>query len=315
MNKKWFFVFITIILLLFGFVFIMLLAAKSRELAKEETTTKKEPADTIQQNTIEYISDTTATVFANEHFYLYHHRNSIHSPFGYPADSDTTDDYILEKPQFIISYCSKKNVPNWVAWQLNASWVGNEDRFSGNFISDTTLPPQFYRVKHSDYTNSGFDRGHLVRSKERTRNSEDNRATFLLTNIVPQTPDLNRGVWLRFEDYYLNKALKENKNMYIVSGGFFKTNETLLNKGIVAIPDSCFKIVLFTPKEKIEEISGRNDFEIVAIAMPNIQGIRNDNWQKYITTVDKIEHSTGYDFFILLPDSIENHLESLLYRQ
>ncbi len=310
MNKKWLFVFIILILLFTGFVFIMFLAAKSREFAKEETAIKNEYADTIQQNIPEYISDTTATVLTNEHFYQYHNRNSIHNPFGYPADSDTTDDYVLEKPQFTISYCSKKNVPNWVAWQLNASWVGNEDRFDGKFIADNTLPASFYKVKHSDYTNSGFDRGHLVRSKERTRNSEDNKATFLLTNVIPQTADLNRGVWLRFEDYYLNKALKENKNMYIVAGGIFKSNKTLLNKGLVAIPDSCFKIVAFTPKTSIQTISAIEDFEMVAIAMPNVKGIKNDNWQKYITTIDKIEHSTGYDFFILLPDSIENYWES-----
>lgn len=310
-NKKWLFVFLLIAFLFIGFVFIMLVAARSRELAKKETT-KNAPTDTIQHNTTKYINDTSITVLANGHFYQYHYRNSIHCPFGCPYDSDTTDDYILEKPQFTISYCSKKNVANWVAWQLNASWVGNEDRFDGKFISDNTLPASFYKVKHSDYINSGYDRGHLVRSKERTRNGEDNRATFLLTNIVPQTPDLNRGVWLRFEDYYLNKALKENKNMFIVSGGIFRSNKTLKNKGIVAIPDSCYKIVLFTLKEKIEEISNRNDFEIVAISMPNIQGIRNDNWQKYITTVDKIEYSTGYDFFMLLPDSIENYLESRL---
>lgn len=168
-------------------------------------------------NEIVYESTSTASDFT----YLYTSRSSIHNPFGYPQDNDTLNDFIIEKPQYVVSYCGEKNLPNWVAWQLNAEWVGEAPRKSGRFLIEPNLSEEFYRVTHDDYTNSGYDRGHLVRSKERTKTVEDNVSTFEMGNIIPQTPDLNRGVWLRFEDYYLNKAMNEGKNMYIVAGEFF----------------------------------------------------------------------------------------------
>lgn len=228
--------------------------------------------------------------------YLYNHRSSIHLPFGYPQDSDTLDDYIIEKPQYVLSYCNKKNLPNWVAWELNSSWVGDTPRKKGRFLVESNLPKSFYRVTHNDYTNSGYDRGHLVRSKERTRTIEDNESTFEMGNVIPQTPDLNRGVWLKFENYCMDKAIKENKNMYIIAGGFFYDTLTLKSRGKVIIPDSCFKIVVFSEalNPRIEDI---NKLETISVAMPNISGVRGDNWRVYETTVAKIENSTGYYFF------------------
>ncbi len=313
MSKK---LFLAIVLFVIIIVIALLLMLQINQGIKHASSQPTSNTAAMHSDSTHQFSVSDTANLPNEYFYLYHHRQSIHSPFGFPADADTSDDFILKKHQYILSYCPNKNVANWVAWELNHTWVGDENRYNGRFISDTTLPVEFYRVTHNDYTNSGFDRGHIVRSKERTTNSEDNKATFLLTNIIPQTPDLNRGVWLRFEDYYLKKAVDENKNMYIVSGGIFKSDTTLLGKGKVAIPDSCFKIVLFTEKKSLEEISSLHDFEIVAVSMPNVQGIRNHDWRNYVTTVNQIEASTGYDFLILLPDSIEDALEErILERQ
>jgi len=246
--------------------------------------------------------------------FLHSYRCIVHSPFGFAFDNDTVDDFVLERRQYVLSYCGQKNVANWVAWQLNPSWLGSESRFGGNFITDTSLPDHFYRVTHQTYTNSGFDRGHIVRSKERTLNAEDNRTTFLLTNILPKTPDLNRGVWLRFEDYYLSKVENQGLNMYVVSGGIFSENfETLNNEGNVAIPDSCYKIVLITHHKELNPEIMIRDFKAIAVAMPNIQGIRRTPWREFATTISAIEKSTGYVFFGLLPDSISNVIKNFRY--
>ena len=274
-----------------------------------EKATEKEPINDDADS--EDASMNTSSTISNDSIYPYYHYGLEHHAFGYPFDGDTTDDYILIKPQFKLSYCSQKNVANWVAWELNDTWVGPQERYSGRFITDTALPSHFTRISHDDYTRSGFDRGHLVRSKERTRNEEDNRATFLLTNILPQTPDLNRGVWLRFEDYCLQKATQENKNMYLIAGGIFTTDSTLRGEGKVAIPDSCYKIVVFWPKG-LDFRKATRQLEVVAVNMPNIQGVRNHTWQQYATTVRKIEKSTGYDFLALLPDSVEQYVETRL---
>jgi endonuclease G len=110
------------------------------------------------------------------------------------------DNYLMVKPQYVLSYNSKTNTANWVSWQLNRSWIGTADR-QDNFRPDGTLPAAWYKVRPNDYTGSGYDRGHIAPSADRTRNEADNSATFLMSNMMPQVPELNRGVWGDLEEY------------------------------------------------------------------------------------------------------------------
>jgi endonuclease G len=240
--------------------------------------------------------------------------NAVHAPWGYPIDSDKSDDYIIERNQYILSYNPKLNVPNWVAWQLNATWYGDVPRKSGKFITDTTLPATFQKITHDDYTKSGYDRGHMVRSEERTASEEDNRSTFYMTNILPQTPTLNQQTWLSLE-YECERLCKvEGKELYIIAGGVFSNQPKRLN-GKVAVPDSCWKIIAVLEKgQKPKDIT--KSTKIIAVMMNNGVYDRSTNsWTSYITTIDSIEKSTGYDIMHLLPDSIEDMLEQKKYSQ
>ncbi len=235
--------------------------------------------------------------------------NSVHVALGVPIDNDSTDDYYIIRYQYVISYNHNKNTCNWVAWNLNADWYGDAERFSGNFKKDTALPTGWYQVKHDDYTNSGYDRGHMVRSEERTKNDSDNLSTFFTTNILPQRPDLNRGVWLDLEYHCEDLCKKENKELYIVAGGIFHSDSTLMGKGIVPVPDSCFKIIVVLSKgQGVKNVSTTT--EVIAVVMPNIDGIMKDDWEKYKTTVRRIENSTGYDFLTSISKEIQNVIEN-----
>jgi endonuclease G len=231
---------------------------------------------------------------------------SVHTTLGVPCDADTSDDYIILRPQYVLSYNKNRNVANWVAWELNADWFGTISRHTGSFITDTSLPEGYYRVKHSDYTLSGYDRGHMVMSEERTKTEEDNMSTFILTNVIPQTPDLNRGVWLNFENYCNRLCLESNKELFIYAGGIFHTNTTI-GKG-VAVPDSCFKIIVI-----LERGQGLKDVTVntpvIAVVMPNISGVRSDTWDMYKTTEKRIEASTGYNFLSAVPETIQNVID------
>jgi len=219
--------------------------------------------------------------------------NSPHLTLGLPIDADPTDDYILVRYQYVLSYNKDLNVCNWVSWELNSNWYGDVSRYSGNFLQDPLLPDGYYRVKHADYTNSGFDRGHMVRSEERTATEEDNRSTFYMTNILPQTPDLNQGVWLNLEYHMENLCKKENKLLFVISGGIFHSKRKINN--IVTIPDSCFKIVIILEKgQTLKDITEQTP--VIAVVMPNIAGVRRDSWEIYRTTISRIESSTGYSF-------------------
>lgn len=260
----------------------------------ESTTVEAKPVNT----------DTTNT---NNSIYTW--AKSVHTSLGIPFDRDTTDDYLIIRPQYVVSYSNRLGQPNWVASELNASWYGDVERYEGDFITDKSLPASFYKVKDGDYTNSGYDRGHLVRSEERTATVDDNKSTFLMSNIIPQTADLNRGVWLKLEYECERLCKEENKELFVVAGGIFHTNKSLNDAYKVVIPDSCFKIIVVLDKgQTLANVTSST--KVIAVVMPNIAGIRNDAYSKYLTTVDRIEASTGYDFLNEISDSVEESIES-----
>ena len=233
-----------------------------------------------------------------------------HVEFGTPRDRTPADDHLMEKRQYVLSYNPRRNVANWVSWNLNRTHFGDEPR-SPAFMADSALPARFTRVVSSDYTGSGYSRGHMVRSEERTATPEDNAATFLLTNILPQTQDLNGGPWLGLERHLQEQAQREGREIYVISGGIFPAQpQTLGGRGKVAIPTSTWKIAVLLPFGRgLADVKTARDLRVIAVDMPNVDGIATRPWRDYLTTVDALEQATGYDFLDKLPDAIEAEVE------
>jgi endonuclease G, mitochondrial len=239
------------------------------------------------------------------------HSESIHLELGIPLDNNASNDYLIIRPQYALSYNSELNVPNWVAWNLHRGWFGDVPRF-GNFIQDTSLPAEFYRVKHGDYTGSGYDRGHMVRSEERTATAEDNKSTFLLTNIMPQTPTLNQQTWLSLEFECERLCKDQNKELFIVAGGLFGANPKRLNT-VVSVPDSYWKIVVILDSgQRVSDITPAT--KVIAVMMKNeVYTSGTTDWKLYTTTVNAIEEKTGYNFLSDVPMDMQEMLESRNY--
>jgi endonuclease G len=129
---------------------------------------------------------------------------SVHLTLGNPSGATTSTsnptNYLMLKPQFALSYHRDRGEPNWVSWHLSSDWLGSTPR-QDNFRADTTLPSGWYRVQGTDYSGSGYDRGHMCPSADRTLTIADNSATFLMTNMIPQAPDNNQGPWANLESY------------------------------------------------------------------------------------------------------------------
>ncbi len=234
-----------------------------------------------------------------------------HLEFGTPTDGTPGNELILSKPQFALSYSRTRGGPNWVSWNLNATHFGGAERCNC-FEADTQLPDSIYRVVTSDYTGSGYSRGHMVMSEQRTASDAENAATFKLTNILPQIQDMNGGPWLKFEIHNNDQARISNKEVYVIAGGIYSANPaTLNNAGKVQIPTHTWKIVVIVDRgEGLKDIFTTADLQVIAVNMPNVAGIQNLPWVAYRTTVDAIEAATGYDFLSALPDAIENAVEA-----
>ncbi|HEX8903303.1 MAG TPA: DNA/RNA non-specific endonuclease, partial [Longimicrobiaceae bacterium] len=202
--------------------------------------------------------------------------------------------------------------PNWVSWDLNKTHYGDAPR-STSFSSDASLPSSCYHVVTSDYTNSGYDRGHQVRSEERTWSTDDNKSTFLMTNIVPQTHDLNAGPWLDLEYYLQDLAQNQNKEIYVISGPIGNSG-TLNGAGKVQIPTYNYKIAVIMPYgQGLANVTSTSSIQVLAVKMPNTTGILSAPWTNYKTTVDALESTTGYNFLDKLPDTIESYWEARTY--
>lgn len=233
--------------------------------------------------------------------------SEIHLKLGNPsratADPENPTNFLIEKPEFVLSYNSQTGTANWVSWQLNSSWLGTVKR-QNNLRPDPSLPPGWYQVKPNDYRGTGYDRGHLVPSGDRTKNLDQNSTTFLMTNIIPQAPALNRGIWSDLEQD-CRELLEKGKELYIITGGEGKLKT--IAKGKVTVPAWNWKIIVILdkPNQKITE-----NTRIIAVRIPNSNSLKN-NWQDYRVSVDEIETHTGLDFLTNIPKNIQDKLESL----
>ncbi len=234
------------------------------------------------------------------------------NPSKATTDPTNTDNYLLLKPQYVLSYNRSRNIANWASWQLNKSWMGDAKR-KDQFRPDPDLPKGWYQVVTKDYSGSGFDRGHLVNSEDRTKNDVDNAATFLLTNIIPQSPDNNRGVWEELESYS-RKLARDGKELYIIAGGNgiggegSNGNVSQL-KGKATVPSTLWKVILVldAPSKGLAGVNSNS--RTIAVIMPNKQG-RNGKWTDFCATVDDVQKLTGYDFFSNVPPEIQKQIES-----
>jgi endonuclease G len=166
------------------------------------------------------------------------------NPSGAVASTSYPSNYLMQKNQFALSYNKSKAEPNWVSWHLGPLDLGSAPR-SDSFHADTTLPSGWYQVVTGDYTNSGYDRGHNCPSADRTDTSTNNYATFLMTNIVPQTPDNNQGPWAALEDY-CRSLVSAGNQLAIISVPNGNSGSTIAG-GKIAVPSYMSKVIVVFP--------------------------------------------------------------------
>ena len=214
------------------------------------------------------------------------------NPSNATPDVNNPTNYLMQKPQYSLSYHRDNGTPNWVAWRLDTSWLGSASR-QDDFRPDPALPAGWYQVTPEDYTGSGYDRGHMTPSGDRTRSVPDNSATFLMTNILPQTPQNNQRAWNEFENYCRSLAQTGNE-LYIISGGHGSIGR--IGNGRVNVPAVTWKVVLVLPNGDNDLQRVNKNTRTIAIIVPNDNTVTLD-WRQYRTSVRRVEYLTGYDFF------------------
>lgn len=233
------------------------------------------------------------------------------NPSGATSEPSNRNNFLMEKRYFALSYNNQTGTPNWVSWHLSSDYLGEAER-KNNFDADASLPRGFRKIEHKDYTGSGFDRGHMCPHSDRAADLEMSYATFVMTNIVPQSHENNAGAWESLEIYSRWLASEKDQDLFIVSGPIGKGGEgkegyreTIAN-GAVTVPNKVFKVILAVNRldesDPLAWVNART--RLIAVIMPNDRKVDQRNWGKYRVSVKAVEQATGLKFFDKVPAAV-----------
>jgi endonuclease G len=199
---------------------------------------------------------------------------------------------------YTVSYSVPDKEAEWVSYMLTRERALSEKvTRKNNFRKDPQISKSA-SANPNDYKKTGYDRGHLAPAGDMRFDSVAMSESFYLTNISPQLPDFNRGIWQRVEQQVRNWAV-DYDTIYIATGGVLKDPMGKLGESKITIPKYFYKVVLDYKN---------GETKAIAFLLPNMQG--GKKLRQYTVTIDSVEKMTGIDFFPGLPDNIENRVES-----
>ncbi len=208
----------------------------------------------------------------------------------------TENDMIIYHTAFTLSYNEQHEQADWVAYELTEYEVNGIIPRSNNFRIDKNIITDSATLQ--DYKGSGYDRGHLAPAGDMKWSNISMSESFFMSNISPQKPGFNRGIWKKLEEQIRVWAL-ENKNLYISTGGILKNNLPSIGINNVTIPNYYYKVILDYTEPEVKGIG---------FILPNKKS--NYPIKHFAVSIDEVENITGINFFHSLPDSIEESIES-----
>ena len=228
---------------------------------------------------------------------------ALGNPSNSIADINQPDNFLVAHRGYALSYNRSRGAANWVAWHLEKADIGDVERTNA-FAPDIVLSADWW-IKPFDYAGSGYDRGHMCPSKDRSATEEDNRETFFMSNMQPQTPKLNQKTWKYLEDYTRETVGKDNE-AYIYAG-CYGSKGTIRSK--ITIPERCFKVIVVMAQGTDDLKRVDENTRVIAVDLPNDETV-SVRWRTYLTTVDAIEEKTGLDFLSNVKKKIQKQIES-----
>lgn len=216
-----------------------------------------------------------------------------------PKPLNRTDEKTLVHEGYTCSFNTSRLTPTYVAWCLTRERVNGKVKRTNFFDVDPSVESR-YQVRHSDYSGTRFDRGHMCPAADNQHSQKAMVECFYMTNMCPQRHALNSGAWNDLEIQCRSWARNYGK-VYICSGPIYdkKPYQTIGNRRScrIAVPDRFFKVVLMVGRQT----------KAIGFIYPN--GSANKEMRSYAVSVDKVEQVTGLNFFYQLDDKIENQIE------
>ncbi len=208
----------------------------------------------------------------------------------------SSQDQIIRHFAYTLKYNEEYEQASWVAYQLTRENLNGSVTRTDNFRDDPAVTTGSASL--NDYKGSGYDRGHLAPAADMTRSKEAMSESFFLSNMSPQNPSFNRGIWSTLESYVRTWAA-ENDAIYVITGPVLAPGLQTIGPNEVGVPKYFYKVIL-------------DDKEPVLKGIGFILANQSSSapLQSFAVSIDSVESITGIDFFPGLPDSLEKALES-----
>ena len=209
-----------------------------------------------------------------------------------------TSEKIISHTGYTLAYNEKYKQANWVAYELTKEETNKIVERSNKFISDPKV--RSVNAFDKDYKASGYDRGHLAPAGDMGWSATSMIESFYYSNMSPQLPGFNRGIWKKLEELVRTWAI-ENKAVYVVTGPVLAKGLPTIGYNKIAVPNYYYKVILDYQKPNIKGIG---------FILPNESS--KSLLQNYAVSIDSVEKVTGVDFFYLLKDQEEDLIEKEL---
>lgn len=205
--------------------------------------------------------------------------------------------HLVKHTYYTVSFVDKYKQAEWVAYKLSDTMITNESERSNKFKPDPLI--ETGTAVDNDYKGTGYDKGHLCPAADMSWNQDAMNETFYFSNISPQIPGFNRGIWKKLEEKVREWARKE-KTLYIVTGGLLNDSlNTIGVKNTISVPNLFYKVILDLEAPEKKGIgfifsNKSSDFPL----------------SDYAVSIDSVEKLTHIDFFPQLQNKLEKRIES-----
>lgn len=213
-----------------------------------------------------------------------------------PVFAQNRTSQVVEHKGFTVSYNADWRIPNWVAYELTKFESEGTCERARHFIPDPEVRGVCPETR--DYSNSGYDRGHMAPAGDMKWDEQAMRESFYLSNICPQNHNLNAGVWKSLEEKVRNWA-QQYGSVYVVCGPIVSSNSSVIGSCDISVPEAFYKVLL---------IPMGGTYQAIGFYFENKAGTRP--LKTFCKTVDEVEAMTKIDFFPQLDDKIENSIEA-----
>lgn len=205
-------------------------------------------------------------------------------------------DQVISHSAYTLCYSEKHEQASWVAYELTRSETQKAVERSNKFMIDPQVKSG--SATDADYKASGYDRGHLAPAADMGWSEKTMQESFYYSNMSPQLPAFNRGIWKQLEELVRDWAIAED-TILVVTGPLLRDGLPAIGVNKVSIPEYYYKAIL--------DVSGKTR-KGIAFILPNRAG--NSLLQSYTVSIDSLEKASGIDFFYQLNDVTEQELES-----